>query len=141
MQQSSHRTCLSDPMMLPSGARSCMCRHGFRHVVEINQRLIGMLMRSGADKAVDMDEQLKREALDVIGWHRNCCSALSPPLVSPLLEVTSFFWCVQVRPPWCRWTISMYVITIADCVCQQLKGYVASRADRFWIRHGGCGRG
>ncbi len=35
--------------------------------MDINQRLVGMLTRSGADKAVDMDELLKREALDVIG--------------------------------------------------------------------------
>lgn len=48
----------------------CVCRHGFRHVVDINQRLVEMLTRSGADKAVDMDELLKREALDVIGQQR-----------------------------------------------------------------------
>lgn len=47
----------------------CMCRHGFRHVVDINQRLVGMLTQSGTEKAVDMDELLKREALDVIGQH------------------------------------------------------------------------
>ena len=44
-----------------------MCRHGFRHVVDINRRLIRMLARSGAENFVDMDELLKREALDVIG--------------------------------------------------------------------------
>ena len=53
-----------------------MCRHGYMHVVDINQRLVGMLMRSGAEKAIDMDELLKREALDVIGQQ----------LKSPLLK-------------------------------------------------------
>ena len=45
----------------------CVCRHGFQHVVEINERLVGILKRGGADKVADMDELFKREALDVIG--------------------------------------------------------------------------
>ncbi|CAK0779841.1 hypothetical protein CVIRNUC_004867 [Coccomyxa viridis] len=42
-------------------------RHGFQHVVEINERLVGILKRGGSDKVADMDELFKREALDVIG--------------------------------------------------------------------------
>ena len=36
-------------------------------MVEINERLVGILKRGGADKVADMDELFKREALDVIG--------------------------------------------------------------------------
>ena len=58
--------------------------------MDINQRLVGMLIRSGVDKAVDMDELLKREALDVIGQlHRRCCPA-SLLLDFEVLTVISF---------------------------------------------------
>ena len=52
----------------------CVCRHGFQHVVEISERLVGILKRGGSDKVADMDELFKREALDVIGRPRQ------PPL-------------------------------------------------------------
>ena len=54
-------------------------RHGFRHVVDINHRLVGILKRAGTDKAVDMDELLKREALDVIGLPQRFCMPYKVP--------------------------------------------------------------
>ena len=36
-------------------------------MVEINERLVGILKRGGSNKVADMDELFKREALDVIG--------------------------------------------------------------------------
>ena len=63
-----------------------MHRQGFRHVVDINQRMVDMLTRAGADKAVDMDELLKREALDVIGQqNRALDKAASPEHADALL--------------------------------------------------------
>ena len=45
-------------------------------MVEVNERLVGILKRAGHEKAVDMDELLKREALDVIGELSFCSSGL-----------------------------------------------------------------
>ncbi|EIE19314.1 cytochrome P450 [Coccomyxa subellipsoidea C-169] len=44
-----------------------MCRHGFQHVLDVVAQLLRILKAGGEEKVVDMDNLLKREALDVIG--------------------------------------------------------------------------
>lgn len=44
-----------------------MHRHGFQHVLDIVGQLLRILKAGGEDAVVDMDNLLKREALDVIG--------------------------------------------------------------------------
>ncbi len=44
-----------------------MHRHGFQHVLDVVGQLLRILKAGGEDAVVDMDNLLKREALDVIG--------------------------------------------------------------------------
>ena len=86
-----HRAQLYCAKAQRSRAGICMCRHGYRHVVDINRRLVEMLTRSGADKAVDMDELLKREALDVIGQQKTLSRALKlPSFLSAFIDAAEF---------------------------------------------------
>jgi hypothetical protein len=74
-----------------------MCRHGFQHVLDVVAQLLRILKAGGEEKVVDMDNLLKREALDVIGkslyryiltYHVHPC-ILEATLARPSLQLGS----------------------------------------------------
>jgi hypothetical protein len=43
------------------------CRHGFGYVVEVAERLVRTLKQCGPEDAINIDEAVKRQTMDVIG--------------------------------------------------------------------------
>jgi hypothetical protein len=66
-----------------------MCRHGFQHVLDVVAQMVRILKAGGKDAVVDMDNLLKREALDVIGECPPRCSMIIPTM-STLTSYTVF---------------------------------------------------
>lgn len=57
-----------------------MCRHGFQHVLDVVAQMLRILKAGGKETVVDMDNLLKREALDVIGECPPRCSMMTPTM-------------------------------------------------------------